>query len=199
MASACAVEQMGGPKIPMKYGRVSGQAGDCAPSTSRAGFGGNAGLPDAKPPYGCGASSAPDHLRNVFTKKMGFNDEEIVALSGAHTVGRAFNDRSGTVPNKSGEGAGTTFTNKDGMGMKGGMSWTKNWLKFDNEYFVKDQSAELLSFGTDSCLFEDAGFKPFAEKFAHDNAAFLASYAQAHKKLSELGSKFEPSSGITID
>lgn len=28
---------------------------------------------------------------------MGFNDQEIVALSGAHTLGRAFKERSGTV------------------------------------------------------------------------------------------------------
>ena len=30
-----------------------------------------------------------DHLRNVFYR-MGFGDEGIVALSGAHTLGRAF-------------------------------------------------------------------------------------------------------------
>ena len=28
---------------------------------------------------------------------MGFDDAEIVALSGAHTIGRAFAERSGTV------------------------------------------------------------------------------------------------------
>lgn len=30
--------------------------------------------------------------------RMGFNDQEIVALSGAHTIGRAFKERSGTTP-----------------------------------------------------------------------------------------------------
>lgn len=35
------------------------------------------------------ADNAQDHLRNVFYR-MGFNDEGIVALSGAHTLGRAF-------------------------------------------------------------------------------------------------------------
>jgi L-ascorbate peroxidase len=34
------------------------------------------------------------HLRKVFYR-MGLNDEEIVALSGAHTFGRAYKDRSG--------------------------------------------------------------------------------------------------------
>ena len=30
---------------------------------------------------------------------MGFDDEDIVALSGAHTLGRAFKERSGVVEN----------------------------------------------------------------------------------------------------
>mmetsp|Transcript_10283 Transcript_10283/g.11297 ORF Transcript_10283/g.11297 Transcript_10283/m.11297 type:complete len:102 (-) Transcript_10283:4-309(-) len=74
---------------------------------------------------------------------MGFNDQEIVALSGGHTIGRAFKDRSGTVEESAGHG--TQYTNgeavarkdaKDGIGMKGGRSWCRKWLKFDNEYFV---------------------------------------------------------------
>jgi L-ascorbate peroxidase len=62
-------------------------------------------LPDAEPgangEFGNdgGTSSTRDktaqgHLRKVFYR-MGLNDEEIVALSGAHTFGRAYKDRSG--------------------------------------------------------------------------------------------------------
>lgn len=62
-------------------------------------------LPDAEPAdngkYGGpgGTASTEDttpggHLRKVFYR-MGLNDEEIVALSGAHTFGRAYKDRSG--------------------------------------------------------------------------------------------------------
>lgn len=43
---------------------------------------------------------------------MGFNDKEIVALSGAHTLGRAHKERSGF------EGA-----------------WTEDPYLFDNSYF----------------------------------------------------------------
>lgn len=39
------------------------------------------------------------HLRYVFGKYDSMTDEDIVALSGAHTLGRAFKDRSGTVEN----------------------------------------------------------------------------------------------------
>jgi L-ascorbate peroxidase len=189
MASALSVEVMGGPKIPMRYGRKDGTAADCAGTDSREGFKTHAGLPDAKPPFGCGAATPEAHLRNVFTKKMGFNDEEIVALSGAHTIGRTFATRSGTCPFAEGPGKGTSYTNKDGMGMAGGMSWTKQWLTFDNSYF-KDWKAgdkELQWLPTDACLFTDPGFKVHAEKFAQDQEAFFSSYAQAHKKLSELG------------
>merc|ERR1719240_1279118 len=138
MGSACAVEQMGGPVIDMQYGRkdVTGPE-QCAGPKSREGFADNTGLPDAKPPFGCGASNPADHRRNVFTKKMGFNYEEIVARSGAHTVGRAFKERSGTCPFGYGEQNGTKFTNsqelvarkdgKKGLGMGGGAFWTKDW------------------------------------------------------------------------
>ncbi len=65
---------------------------------------------------------------------MGFDDREIVALSGAHTIGRAFKDRSGTVENVSGEKGASKYTcsghiarndGKSGVGMPGGKSWTK--------------------------------------------------------------------------
>ena len=56
----------------------------------------------------------------------------------------------------------------------------------------EDADPELLKLSTDLTLFEDEGFKPFAEKFRDSQDAFFESYAKAHKMLSELGSKFEP-------
>lgn len=210
MASALAVECAGGPKIPMKYGRVSVNGPDgCVGPTSREGFGGNAGLPDAKPPFGCGAADAATHLRNVFTKKMGFDDQEIVALSGAHTIGRAFKDRSGTCPfgytNPSKYTTSDCIARKDGasgIGMAGGCPWTKNWLTFDNGYFtqykVADADSDLIWFPTDAALHTDPGFKPTFDKYAADQGAFFADYAKAHKKLSELGCRFDPPEGFTL-
>ena len=145
------------------------------------------------------------HLRKVFYR-MGLNDEEIVALSGAHTLGRAYKDRSGLGADK------TKFTDgsaqpradgKDATYKPGGSSWTEKWLKFDNSYFttVPDSSAdpELLKLSTDKTLFDDEGFRPHAEKFRDSEAAFFESYAKAHVKLSELGSKFEPADGIKLE
>ncbi|CAE7637849.1 APX8 [Symbiodinium sp. CCMP2592] len=210
MASAVAIECAGGPAIDMKYGRVAVCCGnECVKSDSREGFGGNAGLPDAKPPFGCGAPTAAQHLRNVFTKKMGFTDQEIVALSGAHTIGRAFKERSGTCPFGYGEQSASKYTKSDciarkdgskGVGMVGGAAWTKNWLTFDNSYFkdYKLSDQNLLWFPTDEALHTDPEFKKYFELYAKDQDAFFKDYAKAHKKLSELGSKFEPAQGITI-
>jgi L-ascorbate peroxidase len=90
MASARSIELAGGPKIDMKYGRVDAEdPAQCSPE-------GN--LPDAEAgdngEYGgdSGTASTKDttpngHLRKVFYR-MGLNDEEIVALSGAHTFGK---------------------------------------------------------------------------------------------------------------
>lgn len=64
---------MGGPKIPWKSGRTDFvDDSKCAPRGR---------LPDA--------SQAHDHLRKIFYR-MGFNDQEIVALSGAHNLGVRF-------------------------------------------------------------------------------------------------------------
>lgn len=211
MASALAIEHAGGPKIDMKYGRVDIEAKDCAPPKSREGFGDNAGLPDAYPPFGCAAPTAEGHLRNVFTKKMGFSDQEIVALSGAHTLGRAFKERSGTCPFGYGAANGTKFTGdttysearcdkKPGIGIEGGQSWTKDWLTFNNSYFLqyKEKEPHLLWFDTDKALHTDAAFKPTFDLYGKDQATFFKDYAAAHKKLSELGAKWEPAEGFKI-
>ncbi|KAK4342973.1 hypothetical protein RND71_038789 [Anisodus tanguticus] len=115
-------------------------------------------LPDAK--------KGSDHLREVFGH-MGLSDKDIVALSGGHTLGRCHKERSGF------EGA-----------------WTNNPLIFDNSYFKELLNGEkegLLQLPSDKALLEDPVFRPLVEKYAADEDAFFADYAEAHLKLSELG------------
>lgn len=58
---------------------------------------------------------------------------------------------------------------------------------------------ELISFSTDQVLFQDPDFAKYAEKYRESQDAFFADYAVSHKKLSELGSKFDPPEGIAVD
>eukprot|EP00928_Gymnodinium_smaydae_P054785 TRINITY_DN384_c0_g1_i2.p1 TRINITY_DN384_c0_g1~~TRINITY_DN384_c0_g1_i2.p1 ORF type:complete len:932 (+),score=207.35 TRINITY_DN384_c0_g1_i2:58-2796(+) len=205
MAGAVGIEHAGGPKIRMKYGRKDVAGPEACPAHTSRGTAANAGLPDAEAPFGCGAPDAAGHLRNIFYR-MGFNDQEIVALSGAHTIGRAFKERSGTVAEGYGEANACPYTRAvgvcpvrhDGMkgvGMPGGKSWTTKWLKFDNEYFQKhvyeEKDANLAWFSTDRALHQDDGFKPHFFRYRDDQNEFFKDFAAVMKKLSELGADWQ--------
>lgn len=199
LGSATALAHAGGPRLAMRYGRVDVPTAAQCPPEGR--------LPDAAPPFGDGSPDAASHLRKVFYR-MGFDDREIVALSGAHTLGRVWKERSGASTYGVGDANATKFTRSDaiaradgkpGVGLPGGQSWTKNWLAFDNSYFSPPDDPQLLRLPTDAVLAVDAGFKPHFERYKRDGSAFAAEYAAAHVKLSELGSAFMPKEGITID
>ena len=96
LGGAAAIEFLGGPKIDVNFGRSDATRASLCPVL-------NGRLPDA--------SQDAKHLRDVFYR-MGFEDRDIVALSGAHTLGRCHSVRSGF----------------DGP-------WTNNPLRFDNNYF----------------------------------------------------------------
>lgn len=107
------------------------------------------------------------HLRDIF-HRMGFNDAEIVTLSGAHTLGAAHKDRSGF------EGY-----------------WTSNPLEFDNAYFKEilsaDANPKLLRLVSDLALLDVPETKALCEAYAEDQDKFFEDYSKAHVKLSELG------------
>ena len=67
-----------GPEIKWQPGRSDKVSGESCGPDGR--------LPDA--------AQGAKHLRHIFYR-MGFNDQEIVALSGAHSLGRCHPDRSG--------------------------------------------------------------------------------------------------------
>uniref|UniRef100_A0A0D9W550 L-ascorbate peroxidase n=1 Tax=Leersia perrieri TaxID=77586 RepID=A0A0D9W550_9ORYZ len=215
LASATAIEEAGGPKIPMTYGRVDVTGPEqCPPEGKLPGikrffnrkYCTGISFNPLKPmlanlqlsfPVVCsdaGPTEPADHLRKVFYR-MGLDDKDIVVLSGAHTLGRSRPDRSGW-------GKPETKYTKNGPGAPGGQSWTAEWLKFDNSYFkeIKEKrDQDLLVLPTDAALFEDTAFKVYAEKYAEDQEAFFKDYAKSHAKLSNLGAKFSPPEGFTLD
>ena len=72
-----AIKEMGGPTINFLGGRTDFVDDSKLPPRGR--------LPDG--------AQGSEHLRHVFGR-MGFSDQEIVALSGAHNLGRCHSDRS---------------------------------------------------------------------------------------------------------
>jgi len=165
LAGCCAIEECGGPKIEHRLGRTDAENGKACPALGR--------LPDA--------ALGADHLRDVFYR-MGFNDREIVALSGAHTLGSCHQTRSGF----------------DGP-------WTHEPLKFDNSYFrnllkyewaprqwdgplqYADPNNEIMMLPTDLALRTDSAFLAVVEEFAADEGAFIAAFKPAFEKLIALG------------
>ncbi|KAJ3137647.1 L-ascorbate peroxidase 3 [Irineochytrium annulatum] len=152
-------------KIPFRAGRKDAPEGVHTPDGR---------LPDA--------TKGSDHLRHIF-HRMGLNDQDIVALSGAHSLGRMHADRSGF------EGP-----------------WVSDPTRFSNAYFVdllngawepvvdargnhlfNDKSKGTAMVATDMALLADPIFRTYVNKYAADQGAFFADFAVSFQKLQELG------------
>jgi catalase (peroxidase I) len=167
LAGVVAIESMGGPQIKWRPGRSDKDDGShCTPDGR---------LPDA--------TKGADHIREVFYR-MGFNDREIVALVGAHALGRCHPDRSG-------------FSGP----------WTHSPTVFSNDFFVQllenkwtqkkwngptqfeDPTGTLMMLPADLALIQDPEFKKIVEEYAKDEDKFFKDFAVAFQKLEELGVK----------
>jgi len=119
---------------------------------------------------------------------MGFNDQEMVALIGGHTLGSCHLVRSGF----------------DGP-------WTRDPLKFDNTFFKNLMeyewrekkwdgprqfedvaTGELMMLPTDMAIRDDPHFRVWAELYAKDEAKFFHDFAQAYAKLISIGTPTDP-------
>ncbi|CAL8471756.1 g11298 [Coccomyxa elongata] len=170
LAGAVAIEEMGGPPIKWRPGRTDQPDGKNCPPDGR--------LPD-------GAKGA-QHIRDIFYR-MGFNDQEIVALSGAHALGRCHADRSGF------EGPWThspiTFSNEY-FKLLLDEKWNKKKWKGPVQYEDKT-SKSLMMLPTDMALVWDKKFRPYVELYAKDDQKFFDDFAKAFSTLLELGVPFK--------
>ncbi|EEH07385.1 cytochrome c peroxidase [Histoplasma capsulatum G186AR] len=168
LAGACAIQEMQGPKIPWRPGRVDRDVTFCTPDGR---------LPDA--------SKDHRHIRDIFGR-MGFDDREMVALSGAHSLGRAHPDRSGY--DGPWDFSPTVFTNEF-FRLLVEEKW--NWKKWSGPaQFTDNTTKTLMMLPTDMALVKDKEFKKHVERYAKDSDAFFREFSDAFVKLLELGVPF---------
>jgi cytochrome c peroxidase len=175
-SGAVAIEFMGGPHIPFQFGRSDYRSEEEVKSAGQAVPNGR--LPDA--------SKGSDHIRDVFYR-MGFNDKEIVALSGAHTLGRCHTDRSGY----SGPWtfAPTTLSNQYFDLLNNEIEKPGYWRekKWSGPKQYEDPTGELMMLPTDMALVWDDKFRPIVQTYAKDEGAFFKDFSGAFSKLLHLG------------
>eukprot|EP00486_Rosalina_sp_Unknown_P011157 CAMPEP_0201577670 /NCGR_PEP_ID=MMETSP0190_2-20130828/24150_1 /ASSEMBLY_ACC=CAM_ASM_000263 /TAXON_ID=37353 /ORGANISM="Rosalina sp." /LENGTH=311 /DNA_ID=CAMNT_0048009939 /DNA_START=71 /DNA_END=1006 /DNA_ORIENTATION=- len=167
LASYVAIEEMGGPKIEFKGGRSDANDGTACPAVGR--------LPDA--------ALGADHVRDVFYR-MGFNDQEIVALvGGGHAIGRCHPDRSGF------DGpwtrAPTTISNEFFKRLFEETWVEKKWN--GPKQFVDKATGKIMMLPTDLVMKSDPKFRQISQKYFDNEDIFMKDFATAFKKLTELG------------
>ncbi|KAJ1469661.1 heme peroxidase [Baffinella frigidus] len=171
LASVVAIKEMGGPDIPFHAGRVDRPSGEWCTPDGR--------LPDADKGTKPGTIA---HIRQIFYC-MGMNDQEIVALFGAHALGRCHTDRSGY------DGpwtrAPTTMSNEY-YRLLVETKWVKKAWKGPVQYENTD-GADLMMLPTDMALIEDPEFKKWVDVYAKDEKKFFADFSKAFQKLTENG------------
>jgi cytochrome c peroxidase len=169
LSAICAVQEMGGPKIPYRPGRSDKDMSACTPDGR---------LPDAAKEH--------DHLRAIFGR-MGFNDQEIVALAGAHAVGRCHTDRSGF------DGPWTfspTFFTNDYYKLLMNEKWgERKWN--GPKQFQDVGSKSLMMLPADMALVKDKVFRKHVERYAKDQDLFFTEFSAVVEKLFELGVPFK--------
>jgi len=168
LAGVVAVEEMGGPQIPWKPGRKDVVDNRTTPPNGR--------LPDA--------DKGSNHIRDIFYR-MGFNDQDIVALIGAHVVGRMHKDRSGF--DGPWTNSPTTFSNDFFVQLKE-RKWTKKKWNGPEQY--TDESGQLTMLPADIALLTDPKFKKYVDLYADNEDKFFEDFSKAFSKLLELGVKF---------
>jgi len=171
LAGVVAIKEMGGPEVKWRPGRTDWADGKLSPMKD-----------DRLPDGGQGA----DHIRHVFYR-MGFNDQEIVALSGAHALGRCHIDRSGF------DGpwtrSPTTFSNSYFKILLDEKWYHRKW-NGPRQYENSNSGKDLMMLESDLALVNDEDFRKYVIEYANNEVKFFNDFAKAFEKLLELGVPF---------
>ena len=177
LAGVVAVEEMGGPKVGFRSGRSDAPKATTPEEDPRF-------SPDGRLPDG---DKDAQHIRDIFYR-MGFDDKGIVALSGAHAVGRCHTDRSGFWGPWT--RADTTFSNEYYRLMleeKWTQKKTHNGHKWEGPPQFENPEGDLMMLSTDLALVKDEKFRLYVEKYAKDEDLFFNDFAKYYQELNELG------------
>jgi adenylate cyclase len=140
IGGAVAIERCGGPSIQIPIGRKDVDTAN-----------GDGLIP--------GRGLTMEQLKARF-RDMGMTPQEMVALSGAHSIGRV-----------------------------DGSPFTDTWLKFTNAYYklllCGDKCGHMLP--TDRALVTDPECKEYVERYANDQNVFFEDFANAYRRLTLLG------------
>ncbi|KAI8333536.1 heme peroxidase [Chlamydoabsidia padenii] len=171
LAGVTAIQELGGPTIPWRPGRVDGlDATSCTPDGR---------LPDA--------TKKQDHIRDIFYR-MGFNDQEIVALAGAHALGRCHPDRSGFDGPWSEQP--TLFSNEY-FKVISERKWIKKDLEQGGWQWVDKNNPAVMMLPVEITMYNDKEFRKYFDLYAKDQDKFFADFTKAFTKLVELGVPFK--------
>ena len=176
-----AVEEAGGPKIPFATGRVDDEDGSKSDPNDR--------LPNAD----MGSrTKTTEHMRAIFSR-MGFSDQEMVALLGAHAMGRCHTDASGFWGPWT--NAETTFSNEYFrllLEERWSPKYSHNGRVWTGPDQFEDSTGKLMMLPSDMMLISDPVFKKWVEVYAKDEDRFYKDFASAFSKLLHLGAPVSP-------
>lgn len=177
LAGASVIEAMGGPQIRWRAGRSDDKDGSRTVEDGR--------LPAAD--KGSDHKTA-QHLRSEVFHRMGFTDRDIVALSGAHCLGRCHTDASGYWGPWS--YSPTTFSNEY-FRLLFAVNWrpktTHEGKPWTGPHQYESEDGQLMMLPADLVVASDPVFRPIAEQYAKDEQVFFNDFAAAFAKLLELG------------
>mmetsp|Transcript_45596 Transcript_45596/g.132747 ORF Transcript_45596/g.132747 Transcript_45596/m.132747 type:complete len:318 (-) Transcript_45596:122-1075(-) len=176
-----AVEEAGGPKIPFAIGRTDDQDGSKSDPKDR--------LPNAD----MGSRSKTiSHMREIFGR-MGFSDQEMVALLGAHAMGRCHTTASGFWGPWT--NAETTFSNEYFrllLEERWSPKFSHNGKVWTGPDQYEDSTGKLMMLPSDMALLADPALKKWVEIYAKDENKFFTDFAAAFSKLLHLGVPVSP-------
>jgi len=179
LAGVVAVEEMGGPKVQFRWGRSDAPAAKEPKDDARF-------SPDGRLPDG---DKHAQHLRDIFYR-MGFDDRGIVALSGAHAVGRCHTDRSGFW-------GPWTYAENTMSNEYFRLLFEENWTpkkthkgkEWKGPPQFENKDGDLMMLSTDLALKEDPNFRVWAEKYWKDENLWFQDFSKYFQQLTELGCK----------